>query len=526
MPHPSITAETYPHKPAIIMGSSGEMVTYRELDERSNQGAQLFRSLGLAAGDHIGMMLENNRQFLEIAWAAQRAGLVFTPISTHLKVAETAYILANCGAKLFIGSLPLAEVASQVLEHAPGVGHFYMVGGVQPGFESWEEATDRQPKTRIADETNGVPMLYSSGTTGQPKGVYVPPADTDVNAPHPLAASVGAAFGFSEETVYLSPAPLYHAAPLHYSMMVIAQGGTCVVMEKFDPEQALRLIEEHRATHSQWVPIMFIRMLKLPEEVRERYDLSSMQFAIHAAAPCPVEVKEKMIAWWGPVIVEYYAASEGIGFTIIDSKDWLEHKGSVGRALLGELHIVDDDGNELPPGEIGTVYFGGKQATFRYHNEPEKTAAAYNDRGWATTGDVGYVDEDGYLYLTDRKHFMIISGGVNIYPQEIENLIINHEKVADVAVFGIPNEEFGEEVKAVVEPMNWADATDETAIEIMEWLRERLSHIKMPRSLDFRRKLPRTDTGKLYKRHLVEEYRGGARSEEGPGPQEKSDDRG
>lgn len=518
MPHPSVTAETYPHKPAIIMGSSGEMVTYRELDERSNQGAQLFRSLGLKTGDHIGMMLENNRQFLEIAWAAQRAGLIFTPISTHLTRDETAYILDNCGAKLFIGSLALSAVAEEVLPQAGGVQHFYMVGGIRPGFESWEEAIDAQPDTPIDDQGNGVPMLYSSGTTGKPKGVFARPADDSWDAPPGVAQLIGAVFGFSDETVYLSPAPLYHAAPLHYCMGALYLGGTVVVMEKFDPEQALKLIEEHRVTHSQWVPIMFIRMLKLPQEVRQAYDVSSMQYAIHAAAPCPIEVKEKMIEWWGPVIMEYYSASEGIGFTMIDSPNWLTHKGSVGVALLGEVHIVDDDGNELPPGETGTVYFGGDHIAFEYYNEPDKTAQAYDGRGWATCGDVGYVDEEGYLYLTDRKNFMIISGGVNIYPQEIENVLVSHDKIADVAVFGIPNEEFGEEVKAVVQPMNWADATDETAIEILEWLRERISHVKMPRSLDFHEKLPRMDNGKLYKRRLVEEYRGAARADEGPGP--------
>ena len=519
MPHPSIIAETYPHKPAIIMGTSGEIVTYRELDERSNQGAQLFRSLGLVAGDHIGMMLENTRSFLEIAWAAQRSGIIFTPISTHLKQAEAAYILKNCEAKLFIGSLGLADIAEELIAASPGqLAHFYMVNGIRPGFESWEEAIDRQPVTRIADESNGVPMLYSSGTTGQPKGVFVPPIDSDVNTAHPLVSSMGAAFGFSEETVYLSPAPLYHAAPLHYCLMVSSLGGTIVVMEQFEAERALQLIEEHRITHSQWVPIMFIRMLKLPPEVRQRYDVSSMLFAIHAAAPCPVEVKAQMIEWWGEVIVEYYAASEGIGVTIIDSANWLTHRGSVGPALVGELHIVDDEGNELPTGEIGTIYFGGQASRFTYHNEPEKTAGAYNEKGWATTNDVGYMDEDGFLYLTDRKNFMIISGGVNIYPQEIENLLITHSKIADVAVFGIPHHEFGEQVKAVVEPMNWGDATDEVAIEIMEWLRERISHIKMPRSLDFHRKLPRMDNGKLYKRHLVEEYRSATRSDEGPDP--------
>jgi long-chain acyl-CoA synthetase len=513
MPHPSQTAQHTPHKPAIIMGNSGEVVSYRELDERSNRAAQLFRSLGLVKGDHIGLMLDNRREFLEICVGAQRAGLIYTPISTHLREEETAYILGNCGARAFIVAHDLAEVAVRMLDAAFSVQHFFMLGGVVDGFEPLEEALERQPATPIDDQANGVPMLYSSGTTGKPKGVFVAPASDDVLAPHPLAPSFGAAFGFGEETVYLSPAPLYHAAPLHYNMMTLWLGGTTVVMETFDAERALALIEEHRVTHSQWVPIMFVRMLKLPEAVRARYDTSSLQFAIHAAAPCPIEVKEQMINWWGPVIVEYYAASEGIGITLIDSAQWLEHKGSVGRALLGDLHIVDDEGRELPPGEIGTVYFGGAQATFEYHGEPQKTADSYNEQGWATTGDLGYVDEEGYLYLTDRKHFMIISGGVNIYPQEVENLLITHGKVADVAVFGVPNEEFGEEVKAVVQPQNWADATDEVAFELMAWLRERLSKVKVPRSIDFRETLPRLDNGKLYKRHLVEEYRGAARDE-------------
>jgi long-chain acyl-CoA synthetase len=512
MPHPSITAQTYPHKPAIIMADSGEMVTYQQLDERSNQIAHLFRSLGLVKGDHIGMMLTNNRQFLEICWGAQRAGLIYTPISTHLKLDETAYILSNCGAKVFIACLPLADVAEKIVSSSTTcIENFLMVDGIKPGFESWEEAVDAQPTTRIADEANGEAMVYSSGTTGQPKGVFMPPASDDVNEPHRLASSLGAAFGFSEETIYLSPAPLYHAAPLHYNMMSLYLGGTVIVMERYEPERALQLIEEYQVTHSQWVPIMFIRMLKLPEEVRAKYDMSSMQFAIHAAAPCPVEVKQQMIDWWGEVIVEYYAASEGIGITIIDSANWLTHRGSVGPAVIGELHILDDDGNELPSGEIGTIYFGGNAYKFEYHGEPGKTSEAYNDKGWATTGDVGYVDEEGFLYLTDRKNFMIISGGVNVYPQEIENLLITHPKVADVAVFGVPHDEFGESVHAVVEPMNWVDSTDEVAIELMEWVRERLSKIKVPRSLGFKEKLPRMDNGKMYKRHLMEEYRGGSR---------------
>lgn len=507
MPHPSVTAVTYPHKPAVIMGESGESVSYSALDEQSNRGAHLLRAMGLKAGDHIAMLLENNRQFFEIVYAAQRSGIIFTPVSTHLKQEEITYILGNCGAKLFVCSHLFEDVARKVRGRVPGVEQYYMVGGIAEGYSSWEEGIDLMPTTPIDDERLGAAMLYSSGTTGQPKGVFVPPISEDIHTTHPLAESLGSAFGFSEETVYLSPAPLYHAAPLHFCMMALSQGATLVIMERFDAETALRLIQDHRVTHSQWVPIMFSRMLKLPAEVREKYDVSSLQCAIHAAAPCPVEIKQDMIDWWGPVLVEYYAASESIGVTIIDSASWLSHKGSVGRSVVGDLHIVDEEGNELPAGEVGLVYFSGEQATFSYHGEPEKTREAYHPKGWATTGDIGYVDEEGYLYLTDRKHFTIISGGVNIYPQEIENLLITHPKVADVAVFGVPNEEFGEEVKAVVEPAHWGDATDEVAIELLEWLRERLSNIKLPRTLDFREQLPRLDNGKLYKRHLVDEYR-------------------
>lgn len=509
MPHPSITAQTHPHKPAIVMGDSGEIVTYRQLDERSNQGAQLFRSLGLQTGDHIGMMLENNRQFLEICWAAQRAGLIFTPVSTHLKKDEAAYILENCNAKLFIGSLALSTVAEKLAQSGNGIRHFLMVGGIKSGFESWEKSVEAMPTTPIKDQSNGVPMVYSSGTTGRPKGVFVQPREYDVNTPPELVVRVGAAFGFGENTTYLSPAPLYHAAPLNFNLMNLYQGGTSVVMEKFDPETALKLIEEYKITHSQWVPIMFVRMLKLPEEVRKRYDVSSLQFAIHAAAPCPVEIKQQMIDWWGEIILEYYSSSEGIGFTLIDSVKWLTHRGSVGQALGYKLHILDDDGNELPNGESGMVYFEGAEnpINFEYYKEPGKTSEAYNDKGWASAGDVGYMDHDGFLYLTDRKNFMIISGGVNIYPQEIENALILHPKVADVAVFGIPNEEFGEEVKAVVQPENWGDSTEEVGQEILGWLRDRLSPVKMPRSLDFREKLPRMENGKLYKRLLADEYK-------------------
>jgi fatty-acyl-CoA synthase len=356
----------------------------------------------------------------------------------------------------------------------------------------------------------GIPMLYSSGTTGQPKGVLTANAPMDIHEVSPQLAAFAAAFSIDENTVYLSPAPLYHAAPLHYNNLMLSLAATSVIMEKFDAERALYLIEKYRATHSQWVPIMFIRMLKLPEEVRGKYDVSSMKVAIHAAAPCPIDVKDEMIAWWGPIIFEYYAGSEGSGMTIIDSNTWLSHKGSVGQAIVGELKICDEHGEEVAQGEVGTVYFANGPK-FEYHNEPEKTAKSYNKHGWSTLGDVGYVDEEGFLYLTDRKNFMIISGGVNIYPQEIENLLITHAKVADVAVFGIPNEEFGEEVKAVVQPVNYDEADENLVHELLQWCRENLSHIKVPRSIDFMQELPRMENGKLYKRHLQEAYRGAAR---------------
>jgi acyl-CoA synthetase (AMP-forming)/AMP-acid ligase II len=383
-----------------------------------------------------------------------------------------------------------------------------MIDATIPGYESWEEAIAAQPCTPVADEVEGVDMLYSSGTTGQPKGVRVRAEGKPIGTPPGLLLLLRGLYGLREQAeVYLSPAPLYHAAPLRFNLAVQRLGGTCVVMESFDAIQALQLIERHGVTSSQWVPSMFVRMLKLPEEERNRFDLSSLRVAIHAAAPCPIPVKEQMIRWWGPVLYEYYAGTEGNGFTSIDSEEWLRHKGSVGRPLLGTLKILDDDGVELPPGETGGVYFADG-SPFEYHNAPEKTAQSRSADGATTLGDIGYVDEDGFLYLTDRKANMIISGGVNIYPQETENTLITHPKVADVAVFGVPNEDFGEEVKAVVQPVDMADAGPALEQELIAWCRERISKLKCPRSVDFEESLPRHATGKLYKRLLKDRYWG------------------
>ncbi|HWS75288.1 MAG TPA: AMP-binding protein, partial [Quisquiliibacterium sp.] len=389
---------------------------------------------------------------------------------------------------------------------APGVKHWLMMDGTADGYGSWEAAIDAQPKTRIADESAGTDMLYSSGTTGRPKGVFVPPDSPAIDATNPLIEVSRNLYRLTPDSIYLSPAPLYHAAPLRFTMTVQRLGGTVVMMEHFDPEEYLKLVEKHRITHSQLVPTMFVRMLKLPEEARRKYDLSTLRCAIHAAAPCPVPVKEQMIAWWGPIIWEYYAGTEGNGMTMIDSANWLTHKGTVGRAVIGKLRICDDEtGEELPVGKVGTVYFAeGRQ--FSYHNDPEKTASSTNAKGWTTLGDVGYVDEEGYLYLTDRKAYMIISGGVNIYPQEAENVLITHPKVADCAVLGVPNEEFGEEVKAVVQPRSMADAGPELEQELIAFCRQHLSPIKCPKSVDFDAELPRHPTGKLYKRLLKDRY--------------------
>ncbi len=504
--HPTIHARTQPDRAAYIMAATGETVTYRELDERSNQGAHLFRSLGLQTGDVVALLMDNNPRFFEIAWAAQRSGLYFACISAKLTAGEVEYIVRDCGAKLLIASAGVGPVVDELPDRLDGVG-LYMTSPARALYSSFEDARAQMPATPIADESAGTDMLYSSGTTGRPKGVKPPLTGQPIDAPTALAMMAQGMFGFRPDSVYLSPAPLYHAAPLRWCMSVQRLGGAVVVMEKFEPETALALIERYRADCGQFVPTHFVRMLKLPQAVRDRYDVSSMRSAVHAAAPCPVPVKEQMIAWWGPVIHEYYAGTEGNGFCYIRAEDWLARKGSVGRAVIGEVRICDDAGEPLPPRTEGVVHFANGPP-LSYHNAPEKVAEGTNRHGWTTLGDVGWADEDGYLYLTDRKSFMIISGGVNIYPQEIENLLITHPAVADAAVIGAPDEEMGEKVVAVVQPLDWSQAGEALRADLMAFVRSNLSHVKSPRAIDFVPELPRQPTGKLYKRLIREAYWG------------------
>ena len=503
--HPFHHAAATPDKAAVIVAETGAVTTYAELEAASNRVAQFFRSQGLAPETRVAFMLANTPEYYALVWGAHRAGLRFVCVSTKLTGPEVDYILADSDTVLLVASASLADIAERLETQLAR----YSLGGPIAGFEPWEEAVAALPTARIDGETAGAAMLYSSGTTGRPKGVrHAAPPDPAIDAVTPLAMLAAGFFGLNANSVYLSTAPLYHAAPLAWTMTLQKLGGTIVLMEKFDPEAALAHIERYRCNAGQFVPTHFVRMLKLPEATRAKYDVSSMKIAIHAAAPCPVPIKQAMIDWWGPVIDEYYAGTEGNGFTAIKAPQWLERPGSVG-AAMGEakLHICDDDGNVLPPRGEGTVYFEGPRP-FEYHNDPERTAQTRNRHGWTTLGDVGWVDEDGYLFLTDRKSFMIISGGVNIYPQEIENLLVTHPKVADVAVVGAPHDEMGEQVVAVVQPADMAEAGDALAAELTAFCRASLSGVKTPRRIDFVEALPRHDTGKLYKRLIRDAYWG------------------
>jgi long-chain acyl-CoA synthetase len=508
--YPGIYATSRADQPAVIMADSGETISYGELERRANQLAHLFRAEGLKTGDHIAIFTENHARYIECCSGAERSGLYYTCINSYLTADELAYIVNNCEAQILITSAAKREVAQAALVQCPNIKLALIIDAPSDSvFTSYEHATAAQPTSPIPDEALGAAMLYSSGTTGQPKGILRPLSGNAPGTPAPLFQFLNMLWSYRPDNMrYLSPAPLYHSAPQAAVGLAIRNGATVVVMERFDPERYLQLVEQHHITHSQLVPTMFSRMLKLPDDVRNRYDLSSLEVAVHAAAPCPVQVKEQMIEWWGPIIGEYYGATEGLGFTACTADEWMAHKGTVGKPVLGEMHILDEDMNPCPTGTPGTVWF--KTASpFEYFNAPEKNKEARSSDGsMSTVGDVGYVDDEGFLYLTDRKTYMIISGGVNIYPQECENLLITHPKVADAAVFGVPNADLGEEVKAVVQAMPGIETGPSLEQELIAFCREHLSRQKVPRTIDFEAELPRLPTGKLYKRVLRDRYWG------------------
>jgi long-chain acyl-CoA synthetase len=499
-------AREHGDKPAVIMAGSGESLSYAELERRSNQVAHLFRSRGLRPGDHVAILSENRLEMFPVVWAAQRSGLLYTPVNWHLSGDEAAYIVADCGAQLLVSSSALEDLAAAAAASAPALRGRLTFGAAVAGVESLEEAAAVMPDTPAGGELEGYYMFYSSGTTGRPKGIKPELTGQPFGTGLRIDSVMREAFGFSASTMYLSPGPLYHAAPLGWSLGTVRNGGTVVAMERFDAAQALSLIERYRITHGQFVPTMFVRMLKLPDQERAGFDVSSLRVAVHAAAPVSVEVKERMIEWFGPILTEYYAGSEGNGFCMIDSATWLTHKGSVGKPLVGDVHICSDDDGELPAGAIGTVWFSGT-SRFTYHNDPAKTASAYNAKGWSTLGDMGYVDAEGYLYLADRRTDLILSGGVNIYPREVEDALLPHPAVADVAVIGIPDDEMGQRVHAIVQPAVAGAGGPELASELIEFCRSRIAHYKAPRSVSFEDELPRTPSGKMLRRVLMERYR-------------------
>mgnify|MGYP000126707229 FL=1 len=489
--------------PAVTMADGRVARTYAELDDRSTRLARRFDDAGLVPGDHVAVLLHNQAEYFDVTWAALRAGLFLTPINHHLGPDEAGYIVEDCGARALITCADMAGVVRDLGTRANRLDVRVSVGGGIDGFDDLDDVLASADPTPRTDEREGQLMLYSSGTTGRPKGILPPlPRSPFGRAKGGITPVAKGLYGMDETSVYLCPAPMYHAAPIGWTIATHRLGGNVVLMERFDAAGALAAIERHGVTHAQFVPTHFIRMLRLPEAVRESADLSSLQKVIHAAAPCPVPIKQQMIDWVGPIVDEYYGGSEGFGFSNIRADEWLAHPGSVGRSMLGAAHIVDGDGNELGPGQTGQVWFDAA-GSFEYHNDPDKTRGATDPRGWATYGDVGHVDEDGYLYLTDRVSNMIISGGVNIYPQEAENVLAAHPAVHDVAVLGVPDDEMGERVKAFVVASAPPVDEDRLAVELIDHCRGELAHYKCPRDLVFVPSLPRLDSGKLLKRRLL-----------------------
>ena len=506
---PGTFAESAPERPAVVIAETGERLTYRVLDEQSRRLARLLHDRGLRRGAHLAVLLENHPRYFEVVWAGLRSGLHVTPINRHLTAEETAYILQDCGADALVASSALAEVAQGATARTPACRTRLMMDAAHDGFEPYEATVAESPDQPVGSEPSGTLMLYSSGTTGRPKGILKPLPDGSIRdgGLGSVPSMLRELWGFAEDTIYLSPAPLYHGAPIGFTTAVQALGGTVVVMKSFDAARALQSLEQYRVTHSQWVPTMFTRMLKLDEAYRHGRDFLNHRVAIHAGAPCPTGVKQEMFAWWGPILHEYYGGTELNGMTYASPEDWLTHPGTVGKPMLGTVHICGEDGRTKGAGEDGVVYFELPEMPFVYHNDADQTRAVQHPThpNWTTLGEIGHLDDEGFLYLTDRTSFMIVSGGVNIYPQEIEDVLIMHAKVADAAVIGVPNDDMGEEVKAIIEPVSGTEPSAALAADILQHLQGRLARYKIPRSIEFD-EIPRLPTGKLSKRRLKERY--------------------
>ncbi|MEX0874479.1 MAG: AMP-binding protein [Actinomycetota bacterium] len=493
-------AKTQPDEPAIISAAGDR--TWASLDARTNQLVRAMRERGIEAGQSIVLVCSNRPEFVEVYVAAARNGLRLTPINWHLGAEEIAYIVNDCEAAIFVGDERFAKTCAEAAKLSPGTKVFLAIGGPIDGFEDYEAAVSSQSPRPVENEGFGNTMLYTSGTTGRPKGVYR-------KRPAPRRAQNEAVRLHTDGDLHLCTGPLYHAAPLAFSLgLPFLWGIGVVVMDGWDPEETLRLIEAHRITHVHLVPIMFHRLLSLPDDVRNRYDISSLKRIGHGAAPCPVHVKKAMIDWVGPIIWEYYAATEGAG-TSVESDEWLTKPGTVGKIPEGHVEIRDDDGNAVEVGEVGTVYLKAPEepeTRFEYYKDNEKTTKAY--RGdYFTLGDMGFVDEDNYLFLTDRSADLIISGGVNIYPAEVDAVMLTHPGVRDSCTIGIPNTEWGEEVKGVIELKDGIEPSDDLAQELIAYARERLARFKCPKTIAFEDDLPRHETGKLYRRLIRERYR-------------------
>lgn len=501
-------ATDFSNKPAIIHGPSGKSVTYSEVDRRSIQLARHLQAIGLKRGDRFSLIMENHLRYPEICWAAMRSGLLVVPVNSFMTPDEMAYIIEDSDSKVVVTSHQMRDTATAALEKlTAGDYHLLdalMVDGVTAGWHSYEDVIDKYPVDPPKEQWQGGTMAYSSGTSGIPKGIFKPLPDRMITD-GPMRSEPMRSYGMDGQAIYLSTAPLYHAAPLGYCLYTQSVGGTVVITDKFDPESCLHLIEKYSITHSQWVPTMFVRLLRLPEEIKKRYCLDSLKAAIHGAGPCSIETKRAMIDWWGPIIFEYYGSSEGNGVTSLSSAEWLRHPGSVGKSMLGALHICDDDGREVACGEEGLVYFERETISFKYHKDQGKTISAQHPghENWSTVGDLGKVDEDGYLYLTGRQSALIISGGVNIYPQIVENALSSHPGVEDAVVIGVPNEEMGEEVTAVVQLSNGWSPSEDTVVVLRDYLRQKISRYMIPRSFEFLDQIPRQQTGKLRKHDLL-----------------------